>query len=130
MGHEVYANSRCIAAKQASGVAATAFPDVCFSPPKPPKVGVPVPYPNTAFARDTTNGSRTVFIEGREIMQRDKSCFKTSVGDEPATQFFKKGFVTQVIKGKCYFKSWSMNVFVEGYNVCRHLDFTTHNHQD
>jgi hypothetical protein len=130
MGHEVYANGRCIASKQASGVAATCFPDVCHSPPKPPKIGIPVPYPNTAFARHTTNGSTTVSIERKEIMQRDKSYFQTSFGNEPATPLFKKGVITHVIKGKCYFKSWSMNVFVESYNVCRHLDWTTHNHKD
>jgi hypothetical protein len=130
MGHEVYANGMCIASKTASGIAPTAFPDVCFSPPKPPKIGIPIPYPNTAFAKDTTNGSTTVFIEGQQIMQRDKSFFSTSTGDEPATQAFKKGAITNVIKGKCYFKSWSMNVFVEGLNVCRHMDLTTHNHAD
>ncbi len=130
MGHEVYANGLCIAAKTAGGVAPTCFPDVCHSPPGPVKVGTPLPYPNTAFAKDTTNGSTTVFIEGKEIMQRDKSFFKTSVGNEPATPAFKKGAITNVIKGKCYFKSWSMNVFVEGYNVCRHTDSTTHNHSD
>jgi hypothetical protein len=130
MGHEVYANGRCIASKQASGVAATAFPDVCHSPPKPAKIGIPIPYPNTAYARDTTNGSTTVFIQGQEIMKRDVSYFSTSTGNEPATRNFKMGAITGVIKGRCYFKSWSMNVFVEGLNVCRHMDFTTHNHSD
>lgn len=128
MGHEVYANKRCIASKTADGKASAAFPDICGSPPKPPKIGIPLPYPNTAFATDTANGSTTVFIEGQEIMQRDKSYFSTSTGNEPATEAFKKGVVTNVIKGRCYFRSWSMNVFVEGYNVCRHLDLTTHNH--
>jgi hypothetical protein len=61
MGHEVYANKRSIASKTAGGKAAAAFPDVCGSPPKPPKIGIPLPYPNTAFAKDTTNGSTTVF---------------------------------------------------------------------
>ncbi len=128
MGHEVYANSRSIAAKVADGKAGPCFPDVCHSPPAPAKIGIPLPYPNTAYAKHTANGSATVFIKGQEIMQRDKSFFSTSTGNEPATQAFKKGTVTNVIKGRCYFKSWSMNVFVEGYNVCRHLDMTTHNH--
>ena len=124
MGHEVYANSRSIASKAADGKSPTCFPDVCHSPGK----GIPLPYPNTAHAKDTANGSTTVFIKGQPIMQRDKSYFGTSTGDEPATRSFGQGIITHVIKGRCYFKSWSMNVFVEGYNVCRHMDMMTHNH--
>ena len=30
--------------------------------------------------------------------------------------------------GKVYFNAWSMDVKVEGENVVRHLDMTTHNH--
>jgi hypothetical protein len=40
----------------------------------------------------------------------------------------KKGIVTSKITGKVYFTSWSPNVKVEGKNVVRHLDLTTHNH--
>jgi Domain of unknown function (DUF4150) len=82
----------------------------------------------TTVAKDTTNGSRTVFIHKKEIMQRDKSFLKGSTGNEPATENFKKGAVTGVIKGKCYFKSWAMSVY-EGYNGCRDSDFTTNNHK-
>ncbi len=33
-----------------------AFPDVCFTPPQTPATppGVPIPYPNTGMASDTT----------------------------------------------------------------------------
>lgn len=128
MGHNVYANGHEVVAKAGDSATVANFPDVCFSPPSPPKVGTPVPYPNSAFARDTTNGSRSVFIHGKEIMQRDKSFLKVSTGNEPATPAFKKGAVTGVIKGKCYFASWSMNVFIEGHNACRDADLTTNNH--
>ncbi len=128
MSHEVYANGHEIVAKAGDSMTMANFPDVCFSPPYPAKVGVPIPYPNTAFAKHTTKGSRTVFIGKKEIMQRDKSYLKTSTGNEPATRNYKKGALTNVIKGKCYFVSWSMNVFVEGYNVCRDNDLTTNNH--
>ncbi len=128
MGHKVFANGHEVVAKAGDSKTIANFPDVCFSPPYPAKVGVPIPYPNTAFAKDTTNGSRTVFIHKKEIMQRDKSFLKVSTGNEPATENFKKGAVTGVIKGKCYFKSWSMNVYIEGYNACRDNDFTTNNH--
>lgn len=128
MAHEVYANGHEVVAKAGDSVTVANFPDVCFSPPKPPKVGIPIPYPNSAFAKDTTKGSRSVFIGGKEIMQRDKSYLKVSTGNEPATQAYKKGAITGVIKGKCYFCSWSMNVFIEGYNACRDSDLTTNNH--
>jgi Domain of unknown function (DUF4150) len=128
MAHHVYANGQEIVAKAGDSKTIANFPDVCGSPPTPAKIGVPVPYPNSAFAKDTTNGSKTVFINGKPIMQRDKSFLKTSTGNEPATKAFKKGILTGVIKGKLYFKSWSMNVFIEGYNADRHHDFTTNNH--
>ncbi|NHZ66676.1 DUF4150 domain-containing protein [Massilia genomosp. 1] len=128
MAHDVYANDHEVVAKAGDSLTVANFPDVCYSAPYPAKVGVPIPYPNTAFAKDAINGSRTVFIGGKEIMQRDKSFLRVSTGNEPATKAFKKGAITDVIKGKCYFRSWSMNVFVEGYNVCRDGDLTTNNH--
>jgi len=60
-------------------------------------------------------------------MLRDKSYFKQSTGDE-AGNAAKKGVITGVNRGKVYFNSWSMNVKIEGKNVVRHLDLTTHNH--
>ena len=64
MGMEVYANGMSIACKAADGKTVAAFPDVCFTPPLTPATppGVPIPYPNTAMASDTTNGSKTVMI--------------------------------------------------------------------
>ncbi|MCY1357105.1 GHH signature containing HNH/Endo VII superfamily nuclease toxin 2 [compost metagenome] len=60
MAHHVYANDNEIASKSADGKSSAAFPDTCFSPPTPPAGGVPIPYPNTCFARDISNGSRSV----------------------------------------------------------------------
>ncbi|MDE2048719.1 MAG: DUF4150 domain-containing protein, partial [Betaproteobacteria bacterium] len=40
----------------------------------------------------------------------------------------KKGVVTSKNMGKVYFTAWSMNVKVEGENVVRMGDLTTHNH--
>ncbi|WVV49321.1 DUF4150 domain-containing protein [Pseudomonas sp. NA13] len=79
------------------------------------------------MAKDTTRGTRTVKITGKEVMLKDKSCFKTSTGDE-AGNAPKKGVVTSKIKGKVYFIAWSMDVKFEGENVVRHLDLMTHNH--
>src|SRR5467141_3565358 len=75
MGCEVYANGMSIACKAADGKTIAAFPDVCFTPPLTPATppGVPIPYPNTAMASDTTDGSKTVLISGKEVMLKNKS---------------------------------------------------------
>jgi GHH signature containing HNH/Endo VII superfamily nuclease toxin 2/Domain of unknown function (DUF4150) len=61
------------------------------------------------------------------VMLKNKSYFKTSYGDEAGCAA-KKGVVTSVNRGKIYFIAWAMDVKVEGENVVRHLDMTTHNH--
>src|SRR5205823_1556404 len=94
-------------------------------PATPP--GVPIPYPNTGMASDTSSGSKTVQISGEEVMLKDSSYFKQSTGDE-AGSAPKKGVVTSVNKGKCYYTAWSMDVKIEGENAVRHLDIMTHNH--
>lgn len=129
MSNDVFANGREISCKEADGKSICAFPDVCFTPPQTPATppGVPIPYPNTAFAKDTTKGSKTVKISGEEVMLKNKSYFKKSTGDEAGCAP-KKGIVTSKITGKVYFTSWSPNVKFEGKNVVRHLDLTTHNH--
>ena len=124
----VYANNNAIAAKSAKGKSPMAFPDVCLSPPTPPPTGVPVPYPNTCFAKAIKKGSRSVYIRDKEIALEDKSFFKASVGNEPATPALKKGVVSGKIKGKGYFQMWSPNVKVEGRSVDRHMDLVSHNH--
>lgn len=126
MSHNTYANGREVSAKAADSKTIAAFPDVCFTPAPPPP-GVPIPYPNTGFASDTANGSKTVKLKGKPAVLKNKSCFKTSTGDE-AGSAPKKGVISSKIKGKIYFTSWSMDVKIEGMNVCRHLDMTTHNH--
>jgi hypothetical protein len=129
MANDVFANGREISCKAASGKSIAAFPDVCFTPPQTPPMplGIPIPYPNTAFAKHTSKGSKKVKISGKEVMLKNRSFFKTSTGDEPG-RAPKKGILTSKIKGKAYFKSWSMDVKIEGANVVRHMDITTHNH--
>ncbi len=122
----VYANGLEIAGKAKGGKSTACSPDPCFSPPSPSAGWIVIPYANTTKAKDTANASKTVFIEGKPVMLKDKSYFKTSTGNEGAAG--PKGLVTGVKKGKAYFTSWSMDVKVEGYNVCRHTDGITHNH--
>src|SRR5215831_10435249 len=127
MANEVYANGREIACKAAAGKSVAAFPDTCLSPPSPPAGPVPIPYPNTASASDTTNGSTTVMICGQEVMLKDSSTFKTSTGNEAATKSLGMGVVTHTIQGEASFIAWSMDVKFEGLNVPRHQDLMGHN---
>ena len=129
MSNKVYANKMEVSCKAAAGKSICAFPDVCFTPPQTPATppGVPIPYPNTGMASDSTDGSTTVKISGQEVMLKNKSYFKKSTGDEAGCAP-KKGVVTSKNTGKVYFNAWSMDVKVEGENVVRHLDITTHNH--
>ncbi len=129
MSNDVFANGREVSCKKADGKSICAFPDVCFTPPENPATppGVPIPYPNTGMAKDMTSGSKKVKVSGKEVMLKNKSYFKKSMGDE-AGSAAKKGVVTSVNRGKVYFISWSMDVKFEGKNVVRHLDMTTHNH--
>jgi len=129
VANQVFANGREVACKAGAGKTICATPDVCMTPPENPATppGVPVPYPNTGLASDTTDGSRTVQISGQEIMLKNKSYFKTSSGDE-AGSAAKKGVISSKNKGKVYFIDWSMNVKFEGENAVRHMDKTTNNH--
>ncbi len=129
MANNVFANGRELSCKSGAGKSIAAFPDVCMTPPENPTTppGVPVPYPNTGMAKDTTKGSRSVKITGKEVMLKNKSYFKKSMGDE-AGRAAKKGVVTSVNTGKVYYTSWSSDVKIEGENAVRHFDMTTHNH--
>jgi hypothetical protein len=81
---------------------------------------VPIPYPNTAFARDLDKGSKKVKADGGPVALKDVSCFKTSTGDEAGNQ--GGNVLTHKTKGKAYFKMYSLDVLVEGKEVCRNGD--------
>lgn len=129
MSNQVYANGMEISCKQAAGKSICAFPDVCMTPPQTPATppGVPIPYPNTGLASNTSDGSSSVTISGQETMLKNKSCFKSSSGNEAGAAPMK-GVVTHKNAGKVYFNAWSMDVRFEGENVVRMFDITTHNH--
>jgi Toxin PAAR-like domain/GHH signature containing HNH/Endo VII superfamily nuclease toxin 2 len=129
MSNQVYANMMEVSCKAAAGKSICAFPDVCMTPPQTPATppGVPIPYPNTGMASDTSDGSSSVKISGQEVMLKNKSSFKKSMGDEAGAAPMK-GVVTSKNMGKVFFNAWSMDVKVEGENVVRMMDLTTHNH--
>jgi len=129
MGKKVFANGMEIAHKAGAANVIAAFPDVCMSPPPPPAGPVPIPYPNSSKSADLQQGSKTVLIADKPLALQDQSFYKTSpLGDEAATRNFGASLLTHGITGKTYFQAYSMNVVVEGKNVCRHLDITTSNH--
>jgi hypothetical protein len=129
MSNQVYANMMEVSCKAAAGKSICAMPDVCMTPPQTPATppGVPIPYPNTGLASDCTDGSSSVKISDQEVMLKNKSYFKRSSGDEAGCAPMK-GVISSTNMGKVYFRAWSMDVTVEGENVVRHLDLTTHNH--
>src|SRR5438477_7232468 len=114
MSDEVYANGNAISCKAGDGKVIACFPDVCLSPPPPPAGPIPVPYPVSSFSSDTSDGSKSVMIGGKEIMLKDQSYFSKCTGDEAATKAQGMGVVSHNIQGKVYFVAWSMDVKVEG----------------
>jgi hypothetical protein len=128
MANTVFANGMAVACKAGNGKVIAAFPDVCLSPPSPPAGPVPLPYPLSSSASDTSSGSKKIKINKKEVMLKDKSFYKKCKGDEAATRSFGMGQITHKLGGKVYFISWSMDVKFEGENVVRHLDMTTSNH--
>jgi hypothetical protein len=130
MGKNVFANGMEVSAKKDDNKSICAMPDVCLSPPSPPAGPIPIPYPNTAQASDTSDGSKSVKVGGDEAGLKNASSYKKSMGDEAATKTLGMGVVTHNIQGKMTHTAWSMDVKFEAKNVIRHMDLTTHNHMN
>ncbi len=60
-----------------------AFPDICETPPPGGGEPIPIPYPNTALAADTSTGSKKVKVDGKEVIMKNASYYEKSTGDEP-----------------------------------------------
>src|SRR3954453_2013838 len=107
MGKKVYANNMEIAHQSGDAKVIAAFPDVCLSPPPPPAGPVPIPYPNTSFAKDLSAGSHSVTIGGKPLALQDQSYYATPpLGDEAATRSFGGSVVTHTITGKTFFQAF------------------------
>ena len=101
MGKKVFANGMEIAHKAGVGKVMAAFPDVCLSPPPPPTGPLPVPYPNTSFAKDLQEGSTSVKIGGKPLALNGQSYYKSSpLGNEAATRNFGGSVITHTIAGR------------------------------
>ena len=57
-------------------------PDVCKTPSAPGPI--PIPYPNIAKSSDTSNGSKKVKVDGKEVSTKGSDYVK-STGDEAGT---------------------------------------------
>jgi uncharacterized Zn-binding protein involved in type VI secretion len=123
MPSTVFANAMGFSHPQSGGMS-TVFPDVCKTPS--PGGPIPVPYPNLGQSSDTTNGSKTVKIQGCETMLKG-STYKQSSGDEAGSV---GGVVSGKVKGVCEFVLYSFDVKIEGKNVCRDGDMLTHNEKN
>ncbi|WDE02883.1 DUF4150 domain-containing protein [Thalassomonas viridans] len=120
MASTVYANGRGVVHKQSGGTSLV-FPDVCKTPT--PSGPVPIPYPNTGKASDTSSGTRKVKVDGQMAMVKGAK-YSTSSGDEAGSA---GGVVSGVTKGECEFMLYSFDVKFEGKNVCRLGDMLFHN---
>lgn len=120
MACTVYANGRGVVHKQSGGISLV-FPDVCKTPT--PGGPVPIPYPNTGKASDTSSGTKKVKVDGQMAMVKGAN-YSTSMGDEAGSV---GGVVSGVTKGQCEFMLYSFDVKFEGKNVCRLADTLFHN---
>jgi Domain of unknown function (DUF4150) len=129
MGKKVYANGKEISAKASDCKVVAAMPDVCLSPPSPPAGPLPVPYPDSSFAKDLKDGSKDVKIGNQPVTLQDDSHYKSSpLGDEASTKSFGANVIDHSNAGKTHNAAFSMDVTVEGKKVPRTLDLTTSNH--
>jgi hypothetical protein len=115
MSVTVSANNRTVVHQSSMGMAQI-FPDPCKTPT--PGGPVPVPYPNIALSKDTTQGTTTVKCDGNPINVKGSE-FAISQGDEPGTLL---GVISNRVKGEAHWIQYSFNVKADGKNVCRLLD--------
>ncbi len=118
--HDVFTNSRSNIHKGSGDKAVAGAPDVCKTP-----VGnavVPIPYPNISQSSTLKKGSKTVKINGQPAALKG-STFESSNGDQAGSV---GGIVSGVTGKETEFVSYSFDVKIEGKNVVRHADMTTH----
>ena len=126
----VYANGREISGKATPNKTIAAFPDVCLSPPSPPAGPIPIPYPLTGMASDTTDGTSSVYIKGKEAGKKNGVKYSKVTGNEPATNSFGANIVSHKITGPLRFAAYSFDVMLEKGGAERFMDLTTQNHMN
>ena len=123
MASTVFANGRGIA-HETSGGMSIVFPDVCNTPS--PTGPIPIPYPNIGKSADTSNGPRSIQVDGSMAMVEGAEYRRTS-GDEAGTA---GGLISGVNMGPAEFMTCSFNIKLEGKGVCRLGDVLFHNRKN
>lgn len=119
--HNVFTNSRSNIHKGSGDKAISSAPDVCKTPVGPSVV--PIPYPNISQSSTLKKGSKSVKINGQPAALKG-STFESSSGDQAGSL---GGIMSGVTGKETEFVSYSFDVKIEGKNVVRHADITTHN---
>ena len=126
----VFANGLEVSGKATPNKTIAAMPDVCLSPPPPPAGPVPIPYPLTGMASDTSDGCTSVFVKGKEAGKKNATKYSKTTGNEPATNSFGANVITHKLTGALKFAAYSFDVIFEGGGACRFSDMTTQNHMN
>ena len=126
----VFANGMEVSGKATPNKTIAAMPDVCLSPPPPPAGPVPLPYPMTGMASDTTDGCTSVIVKGKEAGKKNATKYSKTMGNEPATNSFGANILTHKLSGALKFAAYSFDVIFEGGGACRFSDMTTQNHMN
>jgi hypothetical protein len=126
----VFANTREVSGRSTPNKTIAAFPDVCLSPPSPPAGPIPLPYPVTGMASDTTDGTGSVKIKGKEVGKKNGVKYSKVMGDEPATSGLGASVTSHKITGPLKFAAYSFDVFFEKGGAERFMDVTTQNHMN
>lgn len=124
----IFANGREVSGKAQPNKIIAGFPSVCLSPPSPPAGPLPIPYPMFTDASKTTGGTKTVKVKKKEAGKANKSTYKSSKGNEPATRSFGMDVVTHKLSAATVHQAYSFDVKFEGKGANRFLDMTTTNH--
>ncbi len=123
MALTIKVNGLTLCHKGSGGISTATAPDVCKTPA--PGGLVPVPYPNIAFSKHLRKGTKTVKVDGGNPAAIKGSEFTTSTGDEPGTA---GGVKSGTFKKEATWLTYSMDVKMEGKNVCRLTDKMLMNH--
>ena len=126
----VFANGMEVSGKATPNKTIAAMPDVCLSPPPPPAGPVPLPYPMTGMASDTTDGCTSVIVKGKEAGKKNATKYSKTMGNEPATNSFGANILTHKLSSSLKFAAYSFDVIFEGGGACRFGDLTTQNHMN
>lgn len=116
-------NNLTLCHKGSNGTSMATLPDVCKTPS--PGGPVPIPYPNIAFSRDLTKGTKTIEADGGNMCANYGSEFCKSTGDEPGTV---GGVKSGTFIKEATWITYSFDVKFEDKGACRLSDKMFHNH--